>query len=58
MQSGRGRKIIYSMVIEEVATEVQEELSGSVKPCSVQGNAGTLDRLGSMVHPALLSLEN
>ncbi|CAL1272472.1 unnamed protein product [Larinioides sclopetarius] len=37
VQSGRGRKRIDSMVVEEVAlaTAVQEESSGGVQPCSV-----------------------
>ena len=31
VQSGRGRKKIYSMVVEEVAAAVHEELSSGVK---------------------------
>ena len=44
MQSGRERKRIYSTVVEEVATAVQEELSGGAKLSNAQGIAPTLDR--------------
>ena len=39
VQSDRGRKRIDSTVVEEVATAVQEESSGGVKPCSARGIA-------------------
>ena len=39
VQSGRGRKIIDSTVVKEVATAVQEELRGVVKLCSAWGIA-------------------
>ncbi|GFS48375.1 hypothetical protein TNCV_2297221 [Trichonephila clavipes] len=32
VQSGRGRKRVNSMIVEEVATAVQEESSGGLKP--------------------------
>ena len=34
VRSGRGRKIIDLMVVEEETTAVQEESSSGVKPCS------------------------
>ena len=56
MQSGRGRKRYDSTVIEEVATVVQEELSGGVKPCCSRRFARTLYRPVSMVHKILRNI--
>ncbi|GFX41489.1 DUF4817 domain-containing protein [Trichonephila clavipes] len=47
VQSGRGRKRVQSMVVEEVATAVQEESSGGLQPFSVWGITRTLCRLVS-----------
>ena len=49
VQSDKGRKRNDSTVGEEVASTVQEESSGGVKPCSTPGIAGTMDRFMSMV---------
>ena len=57
MQSGRGRKRTDSMIVEEVATEVQEQSSGGAKPCNARGIARTLDRLLlSTVHKILRNI--
>ena len=53
--SNRGKKRIDLMVVEEMATTVQEESNGSVKPCSAQGIARILDRPVSTVHKVLLN---
>ncbi|GFV74159.1 hypothetical protein TNCV_4510651 [Trichonephila clavipes] len=42
VQSVRGRKRVNSMVVEEVATAVQKESSGSLQPCSARRNARKL----------------
>ena len=39
VQSGRGRRINDSKIIEKVATAVQEESSCNVKPCCARGIA-------------------
>ena len=54
LQSGRGREKIDSTVDEEVATAVQEELSGGVK--TYTGIARTLDRPVSKVHKLLRNI--
>ena len=56
IQSGRGRKRIGSTVFEEMATALQEESSGGVKPCSAWRIARPLDRLVSTVHKFLQNI--
>ncbi|GFX81394.1 uncharacterized protein TNCV_142441 [Trichonephila clavipes] len=56
LPSGRGKKIINSTVVEEVATSVQEESSGGLQPSTARGIARALDRPVSMVHKILLSI--
>ena len=53
VQSGRRRKRIDSTVTEEVATAMQEESNGGVKPCSARRIAQTLDRSVRTVHKIL-----
>ena len=43
VQSGRGKKRIYSMVVDEVATAVRQETSGGEISCSSRGISWTLE---------------
>ena len=56
VQCSRRRKRLNSTVIDEVATAVQEESSGGVKPCSAWGIARTLDRPMTTAHKILRSI--
>ncbi|GFW58718.1 uncharacterized protein TNCV_379011 [Trichonephila clavipes] len=52
----RGRKRVNLTAVQEVTTEVQEESSGGLQPCSTRGIAGTLDGSVAKMHKILRNI--
>ena len=56
LQFSRERKRMDLTVVEEVATVMQEKLSGGVNPCSARGIGRTFDRPVITVHTILRNI--